>query len=186
MQNTGVDTAHLFVGARVLDVNRGRFISRDPAGRAGGGLDPHRYVGNRPTFGADPSGANPACLACVICLGAAALVALIGCATDRRGLLNCVACWCATNPVACGALVATCSVTCRLCFPALAAVPIYATATAAPLSEPLGLGRANCQALLNECLSNDHSGDCGCCFRFCVNEGRWPYDRCNWLVKAPC
>lgn len=48
--------ARYYVGARHLDGNTERWISRDPIGFAGGDLNLYRYVGNGPIVGVDPSG----------------------------------------------------------------------------------------------------------------------------------
>jgi RHS repeat-associated protein len=52
LQNEAVDSSHMFLGARVLDVNNGRFIGRDLIGSRAG----YVYVGNNPVNGVDPTG----------------------------------------------------------------------------------------------------------------------------------
>ena len=50
------DLATCYVRSRILDTASGRFISRDPLGLRGGGINLYGYVLNRPVISTDPSG----------------------------------------------------------------------------------------------------------------------------------
>lgn len=66
-----------YVGARHYDSSKGRWLSNDPIGHAGGDWNLYRYVGNGPIMQVDASGLQ----AIPIGIGGAALCALVpGCA----------------------------------------------------------------------------------------------------------
>jgi RHS repeat-associated protein len=56
LQNVAVDTSHMFVGYRVLDVKNGRFISRDEPGFLWADANEYGYARCSPTGFVDPSG----------------------------------------------------------------------------------------------------------------------------------
>lgn len=111
-----------YVRARTFDTQKGRWMTIDPIGFGGGDSNLYRYVRNRSTTWIDPTGLNPACIACGICIGGVALIALAACASDPYGWGHCLTCWCRSNPILCGILVGTCSVACLLCLPVLAPI----------------------------------------------------------------
>jgi RHS repeat-associated protein len=78
----------VYVRARTLRVDVGRWQTEDPIGFAGGDWNLYGYVGNRPISMSDPSGklpvipigaciANPACRKVLTCIGEAGFAALI-------------------------------------------------------------------------------------------------------------
>ena len=78
------------------------------------------YVGGRATKWSDPSGRNPACLACGACLGLTALAAFLSC-LGTADPVSCMRCRVRTNP---GYQVALfgCAVACTACIPGIASV----------------------------------------------------------------
>jgi len=53
-------------------------------------VDAFAYCGGKPTACMDPSGPFAECVACGLCVGVAALAALLGCINDSRGFLCCL------------------------------------------------------------------------------------------------
>jgi RHS repeat-associated protein len=105
-----------YVRARHLRVDLARWLSVDSLWPK---QDSYTYVSNSPIHAVDPSGRNPACIACAACLGLAAVGALLLCLTSPLGLGQCLVCFCQSNPLLCSLVMGGCLAACALCIPAI-------------------------------------------------------------------
>ena len=136
----------LYVRARLLRVDLSRWFSVDPLWPA---MMPYAYGNNDPLGRVDPSGANPLCIGCGICVGASVLATLLSCigASDFKA---CILCRLATNP-ALQLILAGCALACVACLgswiigilpkPVPVPVPAYGFAMAAAADPCKGSGR---------------------------------------------
>ncbi len=86
-----------YVRARHYRPESGIWLTVDPLWPAAMAYD---YCNTAPQLWSDPTGLfNPACIGAAICVGAGVIAALIACAGDPRGTVQCVICWALSNPV---------------------------------------------------------------------------------------
>jgi RHS repeat-associated protein len=142
------------------------------------------YVDGSPVLRIDPSGRNPVCIGCGICLGATALGTLLSCA-GAEDHMECILCRFATNP-GLRLLVAGCVTACAVCLgawivnilPKPAPVPVFGFAGASPAGKDPCKGRKKQWTCSAKCTVRGPTPPCGY-FLFGSGSAKTQHDACT-------